>query len=194
MKLKLIIFVTGLVMVSSAAVSAQTSRYYKKGYHGSFELGTGVGVGKMDAGFVLDDNHVFLGEQKPGELIRLSTVHGYSLGNGIFIGGGLGWNFELFEGAQYASAFADMKYNFFDASVCPFIEGRAGYYFQTNGPRYETGGMFVSVATGVDFGRFSARLGYEFSPLKQNYRDRRGELLRYYYSLNQFFFTVSFNL
>ena len=166
-------------MVSSAAVSAQTSRYYKKGYHGSFELGTGVGVGKMDAGFVLDDNHVFLGEQKPGELIRLS---------------GLGWNFELFEGAQYASAFADMKYNFFDASVCPFIEGRAGYYFQTNGPRYETGGMFVSVATGVDFGRFSARLGYEFSPLKQNYRDRRGELLRYYYSLNQFFFTVSFNL
>lgn len=175
-------------------VSAQTSHSFKKGYHGSVELGAAAVNGQIQQGFVKSSTERYTEDQiQPGEMIRLSTVHGYSWGNGVILGAGLGYSFELLDNAQYASIFADAKYNLKDSSASPFLEGRLGYHFCTNAFRYDTQGMLVSVAGGVDFGCLSARLGYEYSPLKQNYRTDLGGFQRYYYLMNQFFFSLAFN-
>lgn len=183
-----------LAILLSLPLSAQSNLSFKKGYHGTVELGMSAMNGKMQQGFIKCNSEVCAEAQmQPGEMIRISTVHGYAWGNGVFLGAGLGWDFELIDGAQYASFFADVKYNLKDASASPFIEGRTGYHFCTNMPRYETGAVFVSAAGGVDFGHISARLGYEYCPIKQNYRSNAGQLYRSYYSMNQFFFSLAFN-
>ena len=178
----------------SLSLGAQSNHSFKKGYHGFVEVGAAAVNGQIQKGFVKSATERYLEDQmQPGEMIRLSTVHGYSWGNGVFLGGGVGYSFELLESAQYASFFADAKYNFKDASASPFLEGRMGYHFCTNAYRYDTQGMFVSVAGGVDFGCFSARLGYEYSPIKQNYRTDTAGLQRCYHWMNQFFFSLAFN-
>lgn len=175
-------------------VSAQTSQSFKKGYHGFVELGAAAVNGQVQKGFVKSSTERLAEDQmQPGEMIRLSTVHGYSWGNGVFLGAGVGYSFELLESAQYASIFTDAKYSFKDASASPFLEGRMGYIFCTNAYRYDTQGVFVIVDGGMDFGRLSARIGYEYSPIKQNYRTDLGGLQRYYYLMNQFFFSLAIN-
>lgn len=129
---------------------------------------------------------------EPDEMIRLSSTHGYAFGNGVFIGAGAGCNFQLIEDLHFASVFMDVKYNFVDASASPFIEGRTGYNYCIN--RYnDIGGLFVSTAAGVDFGRMSARIGYELAPIKENVRARNGALGYVLYTSNQFFFSLAFN-
>lgn len=181
-------------LILNIPVSAQSNCSFKKGYHGFVEFGTAAVNGQIQEGFVKSSTERYSeGQMQPGEMIRLSTVHGYSWGNGVFLGAGLGYNFELLESAQYASIFADAKYNFKDILASPFMEGRMGYNFCTNAYRYDTQGLFVSVSGGVDFGHFAARLGYEYCPIKQNYRTDYEGLHRYYYLMNQFFLSLAYN-
>ncbi|MBR3989449.1 MAG: hypothetical protein IKI85_02755, partial [Bacteroidales bacterium] len=173
---------------------AQTNIAIKKGYHGMVEIGTSTVNGQVQEGFIKGPNDKYEKDQMlPGEMVRLSTVHGYAWGNGLFLGAGVGWDFELVNSAQYASIFAAAKYNIKDAAASPFIEGRTGYRICTNAYRYDTSGTFVSFATGVDFGNAAIRLGYEYSPIRQNYRADIGGLHRYYYTMNQFFFSAAFH-
>ena len=114
-------------LYASQNVFAQLYKAFKKGYRGSVGVSTGVAGGTMQKGFFTVANGANAKDQlKPSEFIRLSTVHGYQLGNGVFLGMGLGWDFELLEEMQYGSVFADIKYNLVDASASPFIEGRTG--------------------------------------------------------------------
>ena len=190
---KSFVFLICAILFASTAF-AQTNKAFKKGYHGSVELGFGTVNGQMKEGYIKSNTEVSPSDHdQPGEMVRLATVHGYSLGNGVFLGAGLGWDFELVDSAQYANVFADVKYNIKDASASPFVEGRAGYRFCTNAPRFDTEGVFVSAAAGVDFGRFAARLGYECCPIKQNYRTTWGYLQRKYYAMNQLSLSFAFN-
>ena len=193
MRNKKVFLAISAILLFVLPAPAQTNRSFKKGYRGTVELGFGAVNGKMQNGFIKSNLEVSPADhEQPGEMVRLSTVHGYSFGNGVFIGGGFGWDFELIDNAQYASIFVNTKYNLKDASASPFVEGRAGYSFCTNGPKYDTGGLFVNAAVGVDFGRFTTRMGYEFCPIKQNYRTSVG-LDRKFYSMNQFFLSLAFN-
>lgn len=181
MKKNTLLFVV-LAILLAVPVSAKDNKALKKGYHGNLELGTSAMTMKM-----MGNSSV-----EPDEMIRLSSTHGYAFGNGVFIGAGAGCNFQLIENLHYASVFMDVKYNFVDASASPFIEGRTGYNYCIN--KYnDIGGVFVSTAAGVDFGRMSARLGYELGPIKENIRTNSGRLGYALYTSNQFFFSLAFN-
>lgn len=181
MKKNTLLFVV-LAILLAVPVSAKDNKALKKGYHGNLELGTSAMTMKM-----MGNSSV-----EPDEMIRLSSTHGYAFGNGLFLGAGAGCNFQLIEELHFASAFLDVKYNLVDGSVSPFIEGRTGYNYCIN--KYnEIGGLFVSTAAGVDFGRVSARLGYELAPIKENVRASNGALGYALYTSNQFFFSLAFN-
>ena len=186
---KVIIFLFSIILCVSP-LCAQSTYSFKKGYHGNVELGAGAVNGGIQQNFILRN---YAGnKEQPEEIIRLSTVHGYSYGNGLFLGAGIGYNFALVNSAQYASLFADAKYNVKDASASPFVEGRVGYNFwgESEG---DLGGMLVSLAGGVDTGRISIRVGYEYSPLKQRNRISNSSFVWCYYIMNQFFFSLAFN-
>lgn len=178
---KIFVFLICAILFASTAF-AQTNRAWKKGYHGNLELGASAMTLKTMGS----------SSAEPDEVIRLSTTHGYAFGNGVFIGAGAGCNFLLIENVQFASVFMDVKYNFVDASASPFIEGRTGYNYCTS-QKNETGGLFVSTAAGVDFGRMSARIGYELAPIKENVRASNGALSYVLCTSNQFFFSLAFN-
>jgi len=193
-----------VLLLGFLPVSAQTNQSFKKGYHGFVELEGSTLQGKMQRGFAsevpsgsgrtpvinsLSDLDAFLeyyadDGSRYGEMVRVSTVHGYGWGNGVFLGLGLGYSASLKDDMDFISTFVDAKYNFVDVSASPFLEGRVGYTFDTMTVNH-TGGLFVSGAAGVDFGRFGARLGYEFCPLAQQNRT--------YYALNRFFLSLAFN-
>ena len=67
-------FFVCLTLVSGVQASAQTNRSFRKGYRGDVELG----------------NYATFGKDEAGGMILFTSTHGYSMGNGMFIGGGAG--------------------------------------------------------------------------------------------------------
>ncbi len=109
----------------------------------------------------------------------ISSSHGYSFGNGLYIGGGVGFSAALTkadkntkssntEGAYqpeskwdakyYTPMFADVKYSFMRSFVTPFIDLRGGAIADIT----DSGAsLFINPAIGVDIARFSIKVGYE---------------------------------
>ncbi len=110
---------------------------------------------------------------------NISSSHGYSFGNGLYIGGGVGFSAALTkadkntkssntEGAYqpeskwdakyYTPMFADVKYSFMRSFVTPFIDLRGGAIADIS----DSGAsLFINPAVGVDIARFSLKVGYE---------------------------------
>lgn len=155
---RLLLFLALSLMMATSAL-AQENLSYKKGYQGNVEISNGLVFGK----------------DRVGSVMQLTSVHGGRFGNGMYLGAGLGLGYNLTLDEIYVPLFLDAKYNFLDASVSPFAAVRTGCCL---------GGMdgfcltpFVSVGAGVDFGRFSVRLGYE-------YDSQRYEIFGYHDSSN----------
>lgn len=123
-------------------LDAQESYSFNKGYRGDVSVGGIVGVTKG----VRND------------AFSLSTVHGYSYGDGLFVGGGVGLN-ALFSDLVTVPVFAVAKYNFIDKVFSPFVDCRLGAeaMLQNN----DKGLAFVvSPGVGVDFKRVNFRVAY----------------------------------
>ena len=110
---------------------------------------------------------------------NISSSHGYSFGNGLYIGGGVGFSAALTkadkntkssntEGAYqpeskwdakyYTPMFADVKYSFMRSFVTPFVDLRGGAIADIT----DSGAsLFINPAIGVDIARFSLKVGYE---------------------------------
>ena len=141
-----VIFVCALLLSCAFMASAQNNRAFKKGYQGDIEIG----------------NYAVFGKGKYGGMIQVSSTHGYRLGNGMFLGAGFGLVYDIVaEAAPEIPVFMDAKYNFVDASVSPYASVRTGvrfcgdYYYSMIQP-------FIAVSAGVDVGRFSVKLGYDY--------------------------------
>lgn len=109
----------------------------------------------------------------------ISSSHGFSFGNGLYVGGGVGFGAVLTkmeqnaksigsEGTQqpkstwnakyYIPMFADVKYSFMKSFVTPFIDLRGGAIADIT----DSGAsLFINPAIGVDIARFSLKVGYE---------------------------------
>ncbi len=93
----------------------------------------------------------------------ITSSHGYSSGNGLYVGGGAGFAAEFI--ANQASAaylipvFADVKYSFMNKLASPFVSLKAGGYADVTNTDMRT---FANPAVGVDIGRFSVKVGYEY--------------------------------
>lgn len=70
------------------------------------------------------------------EQYSISTSHGFSFGNGLYVGGGVGFTAETFlnfedEPHYLVPLFADIKYTFLNNRVSPFVSARVGGVFNT---------------------------------------------------------------
>ncbi len=101
----------------------------------------------------------------------MTTSQGYSFGNGAYVGLGLGAGFDL-DGSVYIPLFMDAKYNFIDNKVSPFASVRTGIRFSPEVDSYISWGF--SLGGGVDFGRFSVKLGYEYYAAKASIYSQGG--------------------
>jgi hypothetical protein len=109
----------------------------------------------------------------------ISSSHGFSFGNGLYVGGGAGFGAALFKMEQKAMSdntennyqpenswnasysvplFAEVKYSFMRSFATPFIDLRGGAIADIT----DSGAsLFINPAIGVDIARFSIKVGYE---------------------------------
>ena len=124
------------VALITMSVAAQESFSYRKGYRGDVSLGGSVGVTKG----VRND------------ALSFSTIHGYSFGDGVFVGAGVGVN-VLTTDQVTIPVYVVGKYTFLDNNITPFVDCRVGaeavVYNLDKGRAF-----MVSPAVGVDLGRF----------------------------------------
>ena len=114
----------------------------------------------------------------------ISTSHGYSFGNGLYVGGGFGFEAELtrkgytpqaisndidpefsytpesnWNASYYVPVFADVKYSFAKSLATPFVSFKGGVLADITNSGIRT---FANPAVGVDIARFSIKAGYEY--------------------------------
>lgn len=139
-------FVDGYQAVEDAFVTpftdtVSTSRMYRRHYRADIELEWA--------------NPMFWG---------ITSSHGFSFGNGLYVGGGAGFTADFTakddsEPTFLVPVFADIKYSMVDMLGSPFVSLRAGGYADVTNSGLRT---FVNPAIGVDIGRFSIKVGYEY--------------------------------
>ena len=94
---------------------------------------------------------------------EFSSSHGYSFGNGLYVGGGAGFFAEFLPDynstpTYYIPVFAHAKYNFCNTLASPFIMLKAGVNFDV----CNTGmNIDINPAIGLDIDRYSIIFGYE---------------------------------
>ena len=99
----------------------------------------------------------------------IASSHGFSFGNGLYVGGGAGFGAELTKQARnpesnwnasyFVPVFADIKYSFMKTLATPFVSLKGGAIadITNNGIR-----TFANPAVGLDIARFSLKVGYEY--------------------------------
>ena len=99
----------------------------------------------------------------------ITSSHGFSFGNGLYVGGGAGFGAELFKKAKtpesnwnasyFVPVFADIKYSFTKTQVAPFVSMKGGAIADITNKGIRT---FANPAIGLDIARFSIKVGYEY--------------------------------
>ena len=137
-------------MFNVTPISAQThkSPMYEKGYRADVQIGP-----------VIDSDYT---------LYTLSTSHGYSFGNGLYIGGGIGLHITTVDMDGHKTryqvpVFAEIKYSFLNRLVSPFVDLKAGGFYD-----YTLGGAgyMIRPSIGVDIWRFSVSAGWDHNRFK----------------------------
>ena len=135
-------FTTLALVLGVLSVDAQTKDYvdYERGYRADIAVSTSI-----------------------SEQYTLSTSHGFSFGNGLYVGGGVGFTAETFLNFEDAPhylvpLFADVKYTFLNKRVSPFVSARVGGVFNTE---YKMNRMLINPMVGINVRHFTVGLGYE---------------------------------
>ena len=99
----------------------------------------------------------------------ITSSHGFSFGNGLYVGGGAGFGAELtketetpesnWNASYFVPVFADIKYSFTKTLAAPFVSLRGGAIADITNLGVRT---FASPSAGLDIARFSLKVGYEY--------------------------------
>ena len=99
----------------------------------------------------------------------ITSSHGFSFGNGLYVGGGAGFGAELTKKAKtpesnwnasyFVPVFADIKYSLTKTQVAPFVSMKGGAIADITNTGIRT---FANPAVGLDIARFSMKVGYEY--------------------------------
>ena len=99
----------------------------------------------------------------------ITSSHGFSFGNGLYVGGGAGFGGELTKKAKtpesnwnasyFVPVFADIKYSFTKTLAAPFVSMKGGAIADITNKGIRT---FANPAVGLDIARFSLKVGYEY--------------------------------
>ena len=86
----------------------------------------------------------------------ITTSHGYSFGNGLWVGAGVGVSIASAFDGVFLPLFAETKYSFFsDERVSPFVDCRIGY--MTN---FDSLYVLFSPTAGIDINKISVFATY----------------------------------
>ena len=114
-----------------------------------------------------------------------TSSHGFSFGNGLYVGGGAGFGAELtknpvatagvaddvidpeysytpesnWNASYLVPVFADIKYSFLNTLATPFVSLKGGAVADITNKGIRT---FANPAVGLDIARFSLKVGYEY--------------------------------
>lgn len=163
--MKRIFTLLGALLLSGAALSAQevqevqeakatqqiksttymTNMGHKRGYRADVDLAISVDR-KIDCKF------------------DITSSHGFSFGNGLYVGGGVGFGAEFIPYLKAVPTylvplFADIKYSFMNTLATPFVSMKGGISADITNSGIRT---FANPAIGVDIARFSIKVGYEY--------------------------------
>lgn len=138
--IKIVLVSVALALLSSVTGFAQSeSVWYESGYKGNVEL---------DAGATLSRTFI----------VSVLTSHGYSVGNGLYLGVGTGVTINPYDRGNFVlPIFADVKYSFMDRVCSPFLSMKMGTSFYMEDV---TAGFLLKPSVGVDVGNFSLHIGY----------------------------------
>ena len=99
----------------------------------------------------------------------ITSSHGFSFGNGLYVGGGAGFGAELtnntvtpesnWNASYLVPVFADIKYSFLNTLATPFVSLKGGAVADITNKGIRT---FANPAVGLDIARFSLKVGYEY--------------------------------
>ena len=99
----------------------------------------------------------------------ISSSHGFSFVNGLYVGGGAGFGAELtkntdtsesyWNASYFVPVFADIKYSFSKRLAAPFVSLKGGAIADITNKDIRT---FANPAVGLDIARFSLKVGYEY--------------------------------
>ena len=99
----------------------------------------------------------------------IASSHGFSFGNGLYVGAGAGFGAELtketdtpesnWNASYFVPVFADIKYSFTKTQVAPFVSMKGGAIADITNKGIRT---FANPAIGLDIARFSMKVGYEY--------------------------------
>ena len=99
----------------------------------------------------------------------ITSSHGFSFGNGLYVGGGAGFGAELtknpktpesnWNASYLVPVFADIKYSFTKKLASPFVGLKGGAIADITNRGIRT---FANPAVGLDIARFSLKVGYEY--------------------------------
>lgn len=93
----------------------------------------------------------------PGK-VEIMTSHGYSFGNGLWAGGGVGGSLLFDYDRLLLTVFSEAKYNFMrESKVSPFLNCKLGFATDLDGECY----ALCSPAMGIDVGQFSVFASYD---------------------------------
>lgn len=140
---RIIAVLFALIMAASLSFAQQSGHSFSKGYRGNISLENNIGVTKG----IFWNSFAF------------TTSHGYSFGDGLYIGAGTGVSLQLTKEVAIP-VFIETKYNIVDWKVSPFVDCRLGGegILDMNGGA--GAGLLVSPGIGADFHRFTLRIGY----------------------------------
>ena len=132
-----------LTVAFSLAASAQTKNHlYSKGYKADVQLG-----------------YVFEGKVPT---YSATTSHGYSFGNGLYLGAGTGLYLNTVDYGQgtrfMIPLFGEVKYSFLNRKVSPFVDLKAGMLGDCTSKGF---GYMVTPTIGVDFWKMSLGVGVQ---------------------------------
>ena len=106
--------------------------------------------------------------------LGISTSHGYSFGNGLYVGGGAGFVAEFLPDFKakpnyLTPLFADIKYSFIkNAIATPFVSFKCGAIADISNLGLRT---FANPAVGIDIARFALKIQYEYQQSICGYSD-----------------------
>ena len=170
--MKRILTIICAIAFSCAALSAQNNADTIRAYM--------VNVG-YDRGYRADIELSWANKSVWG----ITSSHGFSFGNGLYVGGGAGFGAELskntaavasitdevidpeysythesnWNASYFVPVFADIKYSFTKTLVSPFVSMKGGAVADITNKGLRT---FANPAVGLDIARFSLKAGYEY--------------------------------
>lgn len=157
-KVFVVLFAMLLSMPAFNALALGDDGQLDRGFRGFVNVTTNFGVGDYSK-----DNYQ----------LQCGFTGGYQINSRLFVGGGVDPTLSLYAYDDYHGdssvdasfllpIFSAIRFDVLDKKVTPFVEGRVGYYVNTDGVSESSGDVYVYGGTGVRLSRASLSLGYTY--------------------------------